>query len=70
MGEYFGVAAGFLVLIGVPMIEISGIEYFQGLGGTTWVGAGAAVLGYAPVIEMVGMNNEVGVWVCVCVLGR
>lgn len=32
--------------------------YTQGLGGTVYLGAGAAVLGYSPQIEMVAIKNE------------
>lgn len=87
-------AAGFLVIIGSPIIEIAGIEYFvvrrsllwldrffkrdectlavemaadlvfrvrthlQGLGGTCYLGAGAAVMGYSPLIEKIAIINE------------
>ena len=47
----------------------------QGLGGTVYLGAGAAVLGYSPQIEMVAIKNEhfdfwimVRASVCPCVV--
>lgn len=38
---------------------IAAIDYFAGLGGTTYVGAGAAVLGYSAAIEFLALSNEI-----------
>ena len=50
--------AGLLVQIGCPTVEYSGIEFFKGWGGTCFVGAGGAVLGYSPLIEAAAIKNE------------
>jgi hypothetical protein len=39
--------------------SIAAIDFFAGIGGTTFVGAGAAVLGYSAAIEFIALGNEV-----------
>lgn len=48
------------MLIGVlfPKTVCAAIEAFYGLGGTMFIGAGAAVLGYSPLVEAIGLINE------------
>lgn len=41
---------------------MAGIEYYTGLGGTTFVGAGAAVLGRSPMVEAIGIVNKHKDW--------
>jgi hypothetical protein len=42
----------------VPQMCDAGVECFYGLGGTMFVGGGAAVLGYSPLVEAIGIVNE------------
>lgn len=51
------VPAGFLVWIYSPFINMSGIECFFGVGGSIFVGLGAAVLGRSPLIELIPIVN-------------
>ena len=53
-----GVGVGFMIWIGCPTFKLKGIEGFVGKGGVMFVGYGAAVLGYSPLIEKIGKVNE------------
>ena len=56
-GAMMSVPAGFLVWIYSPFINLSGIECFYGVGGSIFVGLGAAVMGRSPLIELIPIVN-------------
>lgn len=57
-------AAGLLVWIGGPLIGFAAIDEYFGIGASIWVGAGAAVLGYTPLIQYVAIQRDVrDIWV-------
>lgn len=56
-GGMISVPAGFLVWIYCPTVAVSGVESFWGRGGTVFVGAGAAVMGRSPLIEIMRIIN-------------
>ena len=65
-GSMTTVPAGFLVWIYCPLIQISAIEVFYGIGGSIFVGLGAAVMGRSPLIELIPIVNlHVDFWIMV-----
>jgi hypothetical protein len=65
-GAMMSVPAGFLVWIYCPIINVSGIEVFYGVGGSVFVGLGAAVMGRSPLIEIIAIVNlHVDFWIMV-----
>jgi hypothetical protein len=58
--------AGFLVWIYSPFVNMSGIEVFYGVGGSIFVGLGAAVMGRSPLLEFIPIVNlHVDFWIMV-----
>ena len=47
-----------MTVYGCPFYETTAIEYFAGLGGVIWVGAGALSLGRSPLTENIAIKNE------------
>ncbi|GAB5037319.1 pectin lyase fold virulence factor [Nannochloropsis oceanica] len=63
-GTFVSVPAGFLVWLWSPFVCMSGIEVFYGIGGCMFVGAGAAVMGRSPLIELIPIVNlHVDFWI-------
>ena len=56
-GSMTTVPAGFLVWIYCPLIQISAIEVFYGIGGSIFVGLGAAVMGRSPFFGLHAIDN-------------
>ena len=56
-GIFVSVPAGFLVWLYSPFVCMSGVEAFYGYGGCMFVGAGAAVMGRSPLIELIPIVN-------------
>ena len=56
-GSMASVPAGFLVWIYCPLIQISAIEVFYGIGGSIFVGLGAAVMGRSPFFGLHAIDN-------------
>jgi len=65
-GSMASVPSGFLVWIYSPFINMSGVEVFYGIGGSIFVGLGAAVMGRSPLIELIAIVNlHVDFWIMV-----
>ncbi|KAM3567526.1 hypothetical protein VYU27_010332, partial [Nannochloropsis oceanica] len=63
-GSMASVPSGFLVWIYSPFINMSGVEVFYGIGGSIFVGLGAAVMGRSPLIELIAIVNlHVDFWI-------